>query len=257
MHYTNEFRELVLKSDLENHNDYIGKGNPNAKILIIGKELALDQNQIIEIKETLNRNVSDWKNNIDNPNKEIVNWNKDFNLFNPMFPYKGMMKKEQSFGQTWRKYQLLHDKLFSSELKSYDFYNKIFITELNSNPSKYSNDQNKENDERKKSINERVNNFFKSDFIQNFPIIIVATGHYTRDYNVNLCKLFNIDFKSPTKEIKGEKIVQWYNVHQNKPTQKPKLLIHTKQLSMVVLDELLEQIANEIKCFSKENDIHL
>jgi hypothetical protein len=257
MNYSNEFRELVLKSNLENHNDYIGKGNPNAKILIIGKELALDQKQIIEIKETLNRNVSDWKDNIDNPNKEIVNWNKNFSLFNPLFPYKGMMKSEQSFGQTWRKYQLLHDKTFDSQLDSYDFYNKIFITELNSNPSKYSNDQNKEEEERKNSINERVNNFFKSDFIQSFPIIIVASGHYTRDYNVDLCKLFNIDFISPTKEVKGEKVIQWYNLHENKLGKKPQLLIHTKQLSMVVLNELLEQISNEIKSFAKKNNIQL
>ena len=40
MEYSNEFKDLIAR--IEQTKDFIGYGNPNAKILIIGKEEALD-----------------------------------------------------------------------------------------------------------------------------------------------------------------------------------------------------------------------
>ena len=41
MHYTNYFKEIATTAKEEGI--YIGMGNPNGKILIIGKELAIDE----------------------------------------------------------------------------------------------------------------------------------------------------------------------------------------------------------------------
>jgi hypothetical protein len=164
MNYSNEFKDIVEFS-VNNGINYIGKGNPNAEILIIGKELALDQNDTIAINKTSEQNALDWKINIENPNYEIEDWNENFTLFNPLIPYKGMGFNPKKPAETWRKYQSLHDNIFNKKSKTYNFYENIFITELNANPSKFSNLQEKE--KRRLSIDERKNNFFNSDFTQN------------------------------------------------------------------------------------------
>jgi hypothetical protein len=252
MNYSNEFKDIVEFS-VNNGINYIGKGNPNAEILIIGKELALDQNDTIAINKTSEQNALDWKINIENPNYEIEDWNENFTLFNPLIPYKGMGFNPKKPAETWRKYQSLHDNIFNKKSKTYNFYENIFITELNANPSKFSNLQEKE--KRRLSIDERKNNFFNSDFTQKFPVIIVASGHYPKENDVNLCELFNVDFKGTEHVDKNPKY--WYNLHRNKQGEDPKLLIHTVQLSGSIIDELLKQIANKIKSFATENKIQL
>lgn len=252
MNYSSEFKKII-ECSIKNGINYIGKGNPNARILIIGKELALDQNDKIAINKTSEQNTLDWKKNIENPSCEIEDWNKNFALFNPLIPYKGMGFNSKKPAETWRKYQSIHDKILNRQSKTYNFHENIFITELNANPSKFSNLQ--ENEKRRLSIDERKNNFFSLDFIQNFPIVIIASGHYPRENDVNLCELFNVEFKE-TKHA-NENPKYWFNLHKNKQGEKPKLLIHTVQLSGSITNELLEQIANEIKIFAKKNYIQL
>ena len=234
--------------------------------MIIGKECAVDINLKSEqYDREIKENLINWKINIENPNLVIENWNGNSNFTNPLFPYKGQKfiiyneKKKSGKGgtsSTWYYYQKLYNRIRISTQNlpaEIDFHNDIFITELNANPSNYSKEQNLEN--RKNSINERSNIFFKSDFIQNFKVVIFATSHYTKEHNIDICKLFNVDFKE-TKHIDGNPR-QWYNFHTNKKERKPILLIHTKQLSMNISDKLLDEIANEIKLFAKENNIEL
>ena len=58
MEYSKEFKALLNDSNwnqLEPYQKYIGVGNPNAKILIVGKECALDTvNQFFEYDELHN-----------------------------------------------------------------------------------------------------------------------------------------------------------------------------------------------------------
>lgn len=267
MNYSDEFEELVSNSNPNNNNDYIGTGNPNSKILIIGKECAINSEiEKSKLQGEIGENIINWTNNIKNPNLVVENWNGDSNRINPLFPYKGqkftIYNEKRNSGKggtssTWYYYQKLYNKirkLPQSSFDKIDFHNNVFITELNSNPSNYSKNQNPEN--RRNSINQRSNVFFKSDFIQNFPIVILATSHYTKEHNIDICKLFNVDFEGNTQIIdKNPK--QWYNLHTNKEQGKNKLLIHTKQLSMNISDKLLDEIANEIKSFAKENNIEL
>ncbi len=255
MHYTNYFKEIATTAKEEGI--YIGMGNPNGKILIIGKELAIDEEKEKHVSDkTIKRNPADWVYNIENPQEEIPNCvsNENLNLFNPLFPYKGMEKKQQPAGHTWRKYQLLYETLSDTESEIYTFYENFFISELNQIPSKYSSLQNSEL--RAIWIKKRIEVLFKTDFFQSFPIVIVASGHYPREHNIDLCELFDIDFIPPTRHV-DDNTAQWYNLHKSKSKTHPKLLIHTRQLSMDVTNRLIEEIANEIKLFCKENKIAL
>lgn len=253
--YKDKFKEIV---DLSISKDlYIGMGNPNANLLFIGKELALDedsQNPVV-VKTNLH-NAKDWRSNINNPQMLIPNCENDTRIadFNPLSPYKGMNKKSQPIGHTWRKYQLLYERLTDRQSDDYTFYQGAFITELNQIPSKYSAMQIK--NVRADSIKKRVDLFFTSDFIQDFPVVIVACGHYPKENGVDLCEIFKVDFKSPTIHVDDDP-KQWYYLHHSTDSKKPKLLIHTRQLSMNVSNNLIKMIANEIADFCKKFKIEI
>lgn len=84
---------------------------------------------------------------------------------------------------------------------------------------------------------------FKYDFFQNFPIVILAVGHYVRDHHIDLQALFGVDFIEPTIQIGHH---YWINIHQQKPGNTPKLLLHTNQLSMIS-NELIDQLVEIVK----------
>ena len=83
----------------------------------------------------------------------------------------------------------------------------------------------------------------------NFSIVLIACGHYPKNNNVDLCKLFNVEFKETIHVNDNPKY--WYNLHINKQGEEPKLLIHTVQLSGSITNKLLEEIADKI--FEKLN----
>lgn len=63
MKYSKEFIELV--NDSKWHGHYVGIGNPNAKVLIVGKECALDEKRDrLLYEETFSQNQEDWKRNV-------------------------------------------------------------------------------------------------------------------------------------------------------------------------------------------------
>jgi hypothetical protein len=252
--YKANFQELIKLANREDL--YVGMGNPNSNILIVGKEIALDkdsQNPVIE--KTVLKNAEDWMININNPNMSIENCedNSKIEKFNPLCPYKGMKKQQQKPGATWRKYQLLYENLTACKSDEYTYNNGAFITEMNQIPSKYSAQQDKQL--RAESIKKRESLFLASDFIQDFPIVIVACGHYPKENGVDLCKIFNVDFSGPVHADNDPK--QWYNLHFSKKGDKPKVLIHTRQLSSSVSGKLIEMIADEIGRFCRDNKIKI
>ena len=64
--YSEEFKKLVKKGVEERF--YIGTGNPDAKILIVGKEVATEGTEDIEIanKASYDNNAGFWDKNIKN-----------------------------------------------------------------------------------------------------------------------------------------------------------------------------------------------
>ncbi|HKJ44136.1 MAG TPA: hypothetical protein VKA27_18710, partial [Sunxiuqinia sp.] len=184
--YSKEFKELVEKGVKENF--YIGTGKPNARILVVGKEAAIGGSEGLEIQNRKNylNNAVDWKRNIDEDITEATeNWNyheylNDENATNnPIFAFKGAQIKEQ--GKTWRKYQKLHDHIFGSSSfigrYGHDFQRNFFITEMSDNPFKTTSEAKKVT-HFKDMLDHRRTTFFKSNFVQKFPVVVLACWDY-------------------------------------------------------------------------------
>ncbi len=256
MNYSNEFRSFV-KSCL-NEKTYVGIGNPNSKILIVGKEVAINQEKVkagdlFEIKnmQNYNQNAQSWMENINNNvcQEDIPNWscpdylNDEFALNNPLHSFKSVTLKEHKEGQTFRKYQKLYNYIFGKVIdlnSEYDFQNNIFLTELNDSPSHNTRIAKKE------SIAKRKELFKNSPFIQSFQVVILACSNYIKNVGVGMEReiddVFNVTFSHKNCEHK-------FWVHFNESNTK--IVIHTRQLSANVSNDFLKAIASEIAKFLK------
>lgn len=246
MEYKKEFIELI--DSLKNENDenlrFVGLGNPNSKILIIGKECSFDlkKNEQDRFLYKLGNqdNLQQWIYNIENGigQETLPCWENNPDLYNPLYPYKGQFNKvirnnNDGTSRTWVQYQKLIDKILQKDKpEKIDFHKYAFITELSDYPMPSS----KKSEKTKESINIRCKKFFSHDFFRTFPIIIVPCCHYIRDYKINLEETFNQKFQRTDDD--GE----WINVHRNGD----RVLLHTRHLSMCS-DRLIEKIASYIK----------
>jgi len=224
---------------------YIGTGNPNANILIIGKETAV--NDIEQQRREMTDNFLFWKERVKindlNPQKAPNFFSS--NEYIPLYPYKGQVFKldngeNRGTSRTWFNYQKLYNNIYNKEgNQNIDFHENIFITEVNSTPSK------KTKDADTSSIEFRKENILKSDFIEDFPVIIISGVGYFEISNTKneVVEIFDIDFTE--KKLAENKESQPYWIHWNK--DKSKILINTYQLSMGIADKLLEEVAELIK----------
>lgn len=259
MKYYEAFVKLVESGKF----NYIGHGNPNAKILIVSKEPAANKDSDL-YKRDIEDNCRQWKDNIANCDKISYNTLKDSIVpfqenYNPLYPHKGqkctvrtktnkldenkqpIFKGANGTARTWVAYQKLYDRIVGKpdkgKEKDIDFHKYVFSTDFSNEAAPMSNLTNTE--ETGKSIINR-NEMFKNEFFQNFPIVIIAAGHYPNKYNINLEEIFRV------KWIACGIRKNFINVHYN--TDKTKLLIHTKQMSYYSY-ELLDDIANIIRDF--------
>ena len=250
MDYSKEFLDLIAFT--KKTEDFIGYGNPNAKILIIGKEEGFDikkeENNII-YNQASKGNWKGWEEVIGNPSitpDSIPVW-KDSGKFCPLYPWKG----DDLPKGTWTNYQELINRLYreADAGKMTTFHQYAFITEFNDLPSKKSKRKDSKVQER---ITHRCENVLNHPFYKSFPIVIAACGHYVRDYNINLEELFNqkhIEFKPVKKSA-------WLNIHK----KDNRILIHTRQLSNSFSPELINCITDycipyiEAPCKSLKKD---
>ena len=239
MDYSNEFKDLIAR--IEQTKDFIGYGNPNAKILIIGKEEALDiekecDKEIYEIAVKSNWEL--WKKNdlyASSITPDSISVWKDSKDFNPLYPWKG----DELPKGTWTNYQNLINRLYreADAGKMTTFHQYAFITEFNDLPSKKSKRKDPEVQQR---ITHRCKNVLNHPFYKSFPIVIAACGHYVKDYNINLEDIFNQKYIEPESvKIKRE----WINIHR----KDNRILIHTRQLSNSFSPELIKCIADYCK----------
>ena len=216
------------------------------------------------------RNATDWLHNIKD-NVALLDADKDelwkkvpHGPLNPSYPYRGQsfrINNGHNYGtsRSWFDYQKIINNMDSISLngerkRTICFHEYCFSTELSSVSAKYS----KEADpiQRKESIRVRTTELLNLPFYQQFPIVIVAAGHYPKELGIDLEKLFGVQWDGKTIDRKeNEKLKRnWYNVHKGK---QPKLLIHTNQLSMNITDELLRLIAEVCDTFVEINNIKL
>lgn len=241
MEYCPEFKELL--NDPKWKGQYLGVGNPNAKILIVGKECGLD-NKTLLYQKTFEQNWADWISN-DKTNtgfENIVEWENDneiFEKYNPLFPffrqkYKRLRKlKNGSFNGgtscTWINYQkiinLYRNRIGVQENQDYiDFFKDCFITELSSvcrpNNKSISSEEKKKTES---SIAERYVLIKETQFFHKFDTIIMVCGGYAKKLNTKLmfgdAKIIN------TNPLNGHML---------------------PQLSFYISNELLSEIAKQI-----------
>lgn len=247
MEYSNEFKDLIAR--IEQTKDFIGYGNPNAKILIIGKEEALDIEKECDkeiYEKAVKSNWELWKKNdlyASSITPDSIPVWKDSKDFNPLYPWKG----DDLPKGTWTNYQELINRLYpeADAGKMTTFHQYAFITEFNDLPSKKSKRKDPEVQQR---ITHRCKNVLNHPFYKSFPIVIAACGHYVKDYNINLEDIFNQKYIEPesVKIKRGE----WINIHR----KDNRILIHTRQLSNSFSPELIESIADYCNSKSLKKD---
>lgn len=269
--YSSNFKkaiELAKEKDL-----FLGTGNPNASILIIGKEAAIDKVTSAKQHEMeVVNNGTDWEHNssVNKQFDQIDNWFIDSAIpkYNPLYPYNGQKntinrhKKVEGkiiynggTSKTWYNYQKIIDALFYSNKQStsINFHEHSFISELNQETGKYSRLVAK--DKREESITDRTL-LFETSFFRDFPITIVAVGHYVRDFNINLQDLFLMKFDEELSKKVSEGLNKEYiNIHYDNLEKPTKLLIHTNQLSMVS-NELVNRLGKMCNDFLKTSAIN-
>ena len=172
---------------------YIGFGNPNADILIIGQEKAIGVNDLDRIKVESIDNPLQWtKLYTQKINDHFYKFPNPTDFLNPFQPYKNRAKGNGR-GQTWFYYQKLisfiHPEILNKPLGN-SFFEKTFITELNHQTSLK---------KRGYKPNPHREGMWKSEFFKSFPVTVLAAGNYLSQKQVE--KLFNVkktvDYSQP------------------------------------------------------------
>lgn len=259
--YSSEFRKVLQLA--KEKGLFLGTGNPNGKIVFIGKEAAIDEKLYPEQhNRELTNNLSDWENNYTNKIQfsKVDNWF-DRSKYNPLYPYKGQRNTIESrnkkgeivrgnggTSKTWYNYQKIINSVYfknsSNNLINYHEY--AFCSELNQVTGPYSKTIPKKI--RKESIDKRKE-LFQHTFFKEFTITIVAVGHYVRDFNIDLQDVFQMKFNEELSKKLSEALNNEYiNVHFDDLEKPTRLLIHTNQLSMVSND-LIKKVGEVCSLF--------
>ena len=212
-------------------NEYIGLGNPYAKILLIGQEPAQSGNAEKHIK----KNIEDIPACLNNGDLRLLYHQRRF--------YKDRMDKNNNriLNRTWNAYQKLIDYIRPEEKRCMDrektdFCMDAFTTELNNTVSL------RQSPERKL----RIETLKESDFIRGFPVIILACGPYIHniDGDRQIDDTFRVTFDLTDGKHEYSK-GKWFYTHHSRPDRK-RLVIHTIQLSQYS-EDLLRGMADVIK----------
>lgn len=269
MKYSKEFKALL---DNMRHG-YVGHGNPNAEILLMGQESAIDPKTNAEqYAAEVEGNAEQWRVIVSNGiGYETVDhikieyglplhpWaNQKFQVRNEIQANK--FRGEKGTARTWYNYQKLINRIFelySEERKPMtkddflDFHRLSFHSDMSAVASKK---HDAKNEVAVRSVLERVS-LFSNDFFRSFPIVIAAVGHFPRDTYGDgyFGDVFGVEFLG-NEEIESGK---WINVSIRKDDARPMLLIHTPQFSAAISDRYLDQIAKRVVDFAREHKINL
>lgn len=235
------FEELLSKLPAK---DYIGLGNPQAKILFIGKEPG------VEIETQIyHGSTESWKDRKNDYSKRYI-------------PTESNLR---NLNHTWQNYQKLYEMIMlsldtenyipKSEKYEITFVENVFTTELSRLPAKRS-DEAKAQSKFVSELEKRKQNFFNSEFVKGFSIIIIfaSDNKYIETYPGEVCNLFNVEFDHLYNYPGKDKI--WIH-YGNTIDNNPKLLIHTRQLINSFSPDLIPSLSDVISSFIKSNQLLL
>ncbi len=224
------FIELVQESA---EDTYLGIGDyENAEILFVGKEGSNENKSEKEVSF-----AKDWTDFLKGETPPRYRYRNDF---------KG--------GATWKKYQALHNVIFPEHRNSasdeINFLERIFATEMNSSFCKDTAKAQKQPDFDSR-LEERKERFFKTDFVQSFPVVVLACHNYINKEEI--CSIFGVEHYKDVDEVRSKsgRRVFPFSIYYN--AAHTKLVIHTCQLSGAIPNRLLEEIGNRIREFIHKN----
>lgn len=263
MNTPKEFIDLVYSTD--NQQSYIGMGNPNARILIIGREPAHDLNTIVgrdgfHQDQELNR--TNWRNLLENKTLE--------GRCNPRRPFpnqrclRAQINKDGTHNDgtasTWIWYQKLVDLILGREydrgyfLRPLDFHDFCFHTDISAAAAKNLATTNRE--AKKTSVEERSRELFTHSFFKLFPIVVLGIGTDVGQYvPLEWCeKVLGFPASQVVKEFDSEakEPMIWAN-HDNGR----RILVHTHSLSQSSWDyinkirNIIWKVINSDYCWPK------
>lgn len=270
MKYSKEFKALIDSTN----EDYIGHGNPNAKILFIGQEPAIDKkNNAAQYAHEIADNAEQWHNIVANgTGYDSIDPSK-IEFGSPLHPWAnqkfqvrsgsdeaGNLKGEKGTARTWYNYQKLVNRILELYSKGrkpmnkndhLDFHRLSFHTDMSDAAYK----KHSESVDGKQSVTERVS-LLSADFFRNFPIVIAAVGHFPRETygDSYFGDIFGVEFNGN----KGTVQDAWINVNIRNDKDNPMLLIHTPQFSgWRITNQYIDQIATVVVDFVREHKITL
>lgn len=238
MNAPNEFLDLIYSA--KNLQNYIGMGNPNARILIIGREPAHDLNSEVgrdAFHQDQELNRSNWKKLLEKIPIE--------GRCNPRRPFPNQkcitshVSKDgihnDGTATTWVWYQKLIDLILGREydrsysLRPLDFHDFCFHTDISAAAAKNLATTNKE--AKTASVDERSRELFSHPFFKQFPIVILGIGTDVGQYvPLEWCENV-LDF--PKNEVEKA-----YNADEKQPmlwinrdNKGHRILVHTQCLS--------------------------
>ena len=234
----NSFLNLIN----ENTSEYIGMGNPNSNLLLVGSEKAFDVNlQPLIAHHELYHNYKHWKdivynhNNIENPYDDILLQRphplNGFNPFNPLFLDETRQIVMPLGGHTYRKIKSLvnHfqniDHLPETDIipiaapgNNFDLntFSKCFITDLSSMPATNQNKANFKLDEFLQSERYNFLNRYASSFYQDFKTTILYFGkgkNYIGKVNspqrLSVLRIFNPNITHEDRQVKNRNGIEF------------------------------------------------
>lgn len=227
MEYKKLFKDLIDAPVWKGK--YIGQGNPNSDILIIGREhgFAKNDQRMLEI----DKNWQQW-------NMILAGGDPSETGYSPRHCYLG---RGQEFrigdtSATWYVYQEIintlrpHIMADGKKGKILDFFDYSFITEFSAvNRPNNSNNTDAEMQATADSIAERTP-LLSSAFYRSFPIVILSCGRYFDKYHINIEEMFDVKWIGETifVELNNGKRM-WLNVHYS--SDRKRVVIHTWQAS--------------------------
>ena len=208
--FRKEFVDLVNHSNWRDK--FIGYGNPDADILIIGQEAA-DDKESKNYKDFYAPNQSQWKVTIEN------NCLPQTEKFVPSFPFKTQKATIRSgdgnSGATWYWYQRLHDQIYPDSKDpngNINFFERIFITELNGEPRKNHKDK---QENIKSQIAKRFDIMRETKaFWSHFKVVLFLCGSYSEAIDVDSAR--EILATSPGDESASKKIELFESIFGHK-----------------------------------------
>lgn len=230
MNIPQTFVDLIYSAD--NHQNYIGMGNPNAKILIIGREPAHD----LESEKGRNAHHQDIELNRENW-KNLIEGNPCEGRCNPRRPFPNQRCfKQNEFGQgtamTWVNYQKLIDLILLREydmpysIRPVDFHDYCFHTDISSAsaPNKHEVDR----ETKKSSVRDRSCELFSHPFFLQFPLVILNIGKDVAPKGYVPLEWCREVMKFPDVKQIQEKPMLWLN----KDAENHRILLHTTNISV-------------------------